>query len=322
MRIAPDLAEPAVDDESAATWPLTNTATPTEPTGEALATCVRATARLFVEGGHQTATLTWKCLITIWRRKAWTLAFTIMPLLTALALGAASEALARQVIPPKDGIALNLDRCSAFNVYGQIGTMDCTTVGFAPTSAAATEIMKRVASDLGFSRGEKVGEFDVVEFSTVSAMSRALLKRPGQIEMAISFTDLKPSSNSFEYELWYNRTALATSAKLRLDALGGYYKVAGRSLALQQAVDAAIVGYAGGASASANFEATVDTFPHKMAANLMNVLGEASIIPWLGSTLTVIGFAVQALMVIGLVIGEKESGVLFTVRRMGLIELY
>ncbi len=293
-----------------------------QPPLPATRTIFRAARAALQELLWQVLTLSWKSCVTVWRRKLWAVGFVIVPFLIVIALGATGDALAKQVYPPDGGVTLKLDRCTTFNVYSQIdGSKPCTTIGFAPSSTESKNIMKRVASELGFSRGSKVGAYDIVEFSTVAALSRALLKYPGRVESGIAFTDVDESAKKYGYELWYNRTALEAYSSLRIDQLGGYYKIAGRTLALQQAVDAAIVAYASGKSGSANFEATVDSFPHKLAANFMDVIGEPSALPWLGPTFVVIGFAVQALMVIGLIVGEKESGVLFTIRRMGLIEM-
>ena len=112
MQIKPMLAHTTAEADD----PLIDANTQNEKVWQRVVACFRTTKELLLEAGQQTAILTWKCLITVWRRKFWAFAFTIIPLLTVLALGAASEALQRQVIPPEGGIPLHLDKCFTFNV--------------------------------------------------------------------------------------------------------------------------------------------------------------------------------------------------------------
>ena len=67
--------------------PLIDANTQNEKVWQRVVACFRTTKELLLEAGQQTAILTWKCLIAVWRRKFWAFAFTIIPLLTVLALG-------------------------------------------------------------------------------------------------------------------------------------------------------------------------------------------------------------------------------------------
>jgi len=86
---------------------------------------------------------------------------------------------------------------------------------------------------------------------------------------------------------------------------GRTMQVAGRSLALQQAVDAAIVAELAsskpqeGSDAlgrSADLSITVDSFPQKLSSSFLLMLGVPSVVPWLGPTFCCIGFATQVLV--------------------------
>jgi hypothetical protein len=100
--------------------------------------------------------------------------------------------------------------------------------------------------------------------------------------------------------------------------------VAGRTLAIQQAVDAAIVAQGIGLTpldSSADLRLKVDSLPQKLGGSFLLLIDEPNLEPWLGPTFFALGLATQCLMAANLLVGEKESGVLNTIRRMGLIEV-
>jgi len=85
---------------------------------------------------------------------------------------------------------------------------------------------------------------------------------------------------------------------------GRVVQVSGRSLALQQAVDAAIVGElaaskpqedSDASGRSADLSIAVDSFPQKLSSSFLLMLGVPSVVPWLGPTFCCIGFATQVL---------------------------
>ena len=135
--------------------------------------------------------------------------------------------LSLQIFPPEGGVDLQLTRCSAFNVYGRVETAaTCTTVGYAPAGdPTAHAAMRNLAKSRGFTMGSGVGRHDVVGFATGEELGAALLKHPGVIEAGVVFTNSTASKGEASYELWYNKTSLRSAAELRIDELGGYYKV-------------------------------------------------------------------------------------------------
>ena len=276
------------------------------------------------KAGYQLAALSAKSCLTLWRSPLWSLAYVVVPLLTVLALGSASDAINATSTPPEGGVLLELQRCKPLNVYGRVDESakhPCSTVGYAG-DAVADAVMGRLARANGFSVGSGVGSHDVASFSSPEVLALALLKHPGRIEAGVVFTNASLSSNVYEYELWVNSTSLSAYANLRVDEVGGYFQLAGRTLALQQAVDGAIVAEAAGlaADSAGDLKLAVDSLPQKLGSSFLVMLGVPSIVPWMGSTFFSIGHVTQSLMVIALLVGEKESGVIYTIRRMGLIE--
>lgn len=280
----------------------------------------------------QTAALSLKSAITLWRSWVFTGVYCITPLLTVLALGRISDALTGQVLPPSGGIPLTLQSCRVFDVHGRVASggegQRCSIVAYAPATQEVDEIMRRLAATHGFSHGRyHAGSFDVVSFDSAQSLSRAVLQHPGRIDAAIVFTNVSHFSSrelgslqSYDYELWYNKTALRIYAKLGIDQVGHIFKISGRNLALQQAVDAAIIAQATGTSPhiSADYKLSLDTFPQKNDISFLSLIGAPNVVPWLGPPLLVMGLTAQSLMVLALLVGEK--GTLFTLRRMGLVE--
>jgi hypothetical protein len=234
-----------------------------------------------------------------------------------------SDAINNQVYPPEGGVALELTKCNVFNVYGRVDDYrSCTTVAWAPAAdPVAASAMARLAATHGFRAGDTLGRDDVASFATAEDLAQAMLRSPGAVDGAVVFTNT--SGLEVAYELFYNRTALFAYAKLKRDPVGGYFKVAGRSLALQLAVDAAIVAELApnsGDRMSADLALVIDSLPQKLSGSFLHLLNAPNVVPWLGPTFSNIGFAAQTLMVASRLVGEKESGVIFTLRRMGLME--
>ena len=264
---------------------------------------------------HQASALSVKSALTLWRRPAWVILYVATPLLTAIALAAVSHAAAASVFPPDGGVDLVFQRCHAFNAYGRVdGSKSCVSIAYAPSSSAdASAIMGRLSRAHGLTHGSGMSH-DVVPFESAEELALALLKHPGKIDAGIVFTNIT------SYELWYNRTALNAYRKLRIDRFASYFKIAGRNLALQQAVDAAIIGHAAGSIEAADLKLTFDTFPQKLSTPFLVMIGELGVVPWLGATLLTVGFVSQFLLLAGLMGEEKQSGVLGTMRQMGMAE--
>jgi ABC-type multidrug transport system ATPase subunit len=300
------------------------------PTGALLAAAAAESAttsskfRLEAENfAFQTAALSYKSYLSLWRSPLWALVYIALPLLCALALAGVSDAINNQVYPPEGGVALELTKCNVFNVYGRVDDYrSCTTVAWAPAAdPVAASAMARLAATHGFRAGDTLGRDDVASFATAEDLAQAMLRSPGAVDGAVVFTNT--SGLEVAYELFYNRTALFAYAKLKRDPVGGYFKVAGRSLALQLAVDAAIVAELApnsGDRMSADLALVIDSLPQKLSGSFLHLLNAPNVVPWLGPTFSNIGFAAQTLMVASRLVGEKESGVIFTLRRMGLME--
>mmetsp|Transcript_39670 Transcript_39670/g.88795 ORF Transcript_39670/g.88795 Transcript_39670/m.88795 type:complete len:98 (-) Transcript_39670:1154-1447(-) len=58
----------------------------------------------------------------------------------------------------------------------------------------------------------------------------------------------------------------------------------------------------------------------KLGNSFLVIPGTPNVVPWLGSGFFSAGLVAECLMVVGLLVGEKESGVVSTIRRMSLVE--
>jgi len=127
------------------------------------------------------------------------------------------------------------------------------------------------------------------------------------------------------YDIWFNSTFEAVLSveeqsrrvrELKLGTALSDYDTSGGTAAVQAAVDAAIIGLRAGSASSADIEVTLDRFEDIGAGD-----ARTSVVKTYGITFILLALTVQSLTVLMTISAERDSNLLETMRRMGLVEL-
>eukprot|EP00937_MAST-01D_sp_MAST-1D-sp2_P008114 g8114.t1 len=273
-----------------------------------------------------------------WRARRLLLLFVLSPAL-AVWLIALIKAMAYSVSSgDARPVSLDLERCAAFDVYGQRApAAPCVTVAFAPMHANPlhTLAMRRLAANAGLRYGR-----DVLGFASAMELARQMRRRVGWVESAVVFPE--PDAKPLAYELWYNKSAAVNHRRNGRNPLLRRFGVEGRTVAVQAAVDAALIeqlqhasaagAAAGGGDAGGDGAGGADgvrvrirpsavSFPQKFT--IVERERQSDIPPVVqltGAPLMVGGWGLAAALVLQIAAAERRQKLLGTMRLMGLSE--
>lgn len=219
---------------------------------------------------------------------------------------------------------------------------DKDVVGFKTAAAIATQVRAKHAA------GCHAPLLPLTTTTTTTTAPIQMYESPASIDAAVVFNHSSTSDVPNHYEIWVNSTStslytlVASSAspenlfskcvhwverrpfkpftnhcfRLMLDFCS-YFNADSRTLALQTAVDAAIIAHAAGTPASSGSPVSVkaQVWPSVLVPGQPPINeGAATIVRSTGPTVLLIGLSIVALMLLLLVTSEKAARILTTLR--------
>ena len=148
-------------------------------------------------------------------------------------------------------------RCDAFSVYGTVDSgVDCVTIGYAPTGTAVDGMMQHIGRVSGLAVGS-----DIRGFESPAVLAAFIHSNVGVVSVwaGVAFNATALAAGRFQYELWVNASAAMDYASSSGDELYSVADYSGRYLALQNAVDEAVIAAVSG-NDGARLDVTVGVF--------------------------------------------------------------
>jgi hypothetical protein len=280
-----------------------------------------------LRGLMQLQALTVKNGLLLTRRPLSTLLYILVPAAVVLAMWGLGQAATPTVYRDGEIAALSVRKCQVFNLLETpIEDAECSTIVFAPSSDAdVVAIMQGFSAATGLEYG-----VDVVGAPTALDVGRQIASRPGSVGTGVIFkTPAAPGAwgvrerpVELSYELWVNATGNTYKRYVEngLDSLA-YTKASifGRDEAVQQAVDAAILGHKAGLGASADMRLGVARFPEEVGVSSVG-MAEFVAIALFGELFMTLGCSLSAILVLQNIASEKEAKLLGNLRVVGLRE--
>lgn len=256
---------------------------------------------------------------TMLRRRALsTLFYVLVPSLVVFGLVQLDDATSPINYDDGQVLPLLVRKCTQFDLHEQPNTEPCKVAMFAPNNADTVAIMQGFSTANGLEYGT-----DVVPAATAQAIANQIAGSPGAIDSAVIF--LEPASwapatadvaPSLEYELWVNSTddvaQWAFGEDLHLQDIAS---VQGHYVALQAAVDAAILGHVTGTTA--DIALNVGRFARFKDPDAVD---ENNTIATYGDLFVVLGCSLTAILVLQNIAAEKDAKLLAALRTVGLRE--
>ena len=287
----------------------------------------------------QLGALTKKNGLLLKRRRCSTLCYIMVPSLVVLGLALLDASLSpTHFFEGDEGAApLRVRKCTRFNSFGlpddSVTSSSCVTAAFAPNAPEHVAIMQAFAEANDLEYGT-----DVVAAESADAVARMIVSDPGSVDAGVIFMEDSESQRQgfcteptcwaagartntatrLRYEMWVNATAKQDqwafgedSDLLKLASVQGHYA------AVQQAVDAAIIGTLAGLRRSADVQIDVGRFAELYDART-DVGGE--VVTNSGDVFVVLGCSLSAILVLQNIAGEKDTKLLAALRTVGLRE--
>lgn len=136
---------------------------------------------------------------------------------------------------------LTLSKCVSYDVFGNVlpdsAGPPCVTLVYAPDGPRTRAIMQLVAADGGLAFGS-----DVLPQPTIGAMADFVFTSLGsgqQVDVAVEFNTT--GLGTITYALWVNNTRVEAAYYNGLDAVWKSSGAPGRLMAIQRAIDGAII---------------------------------------------------------------------------------
>ena len=297
----------------------------------------------------QLGALSAKNLLLLKRRRCSTFCYVMVPTLIVLGLALLDAALSPSRFAGDGGVApLRVRKCVRFDSFGapdfdSFGDdKSCITAAFAPNEPEHVQIMQAFATANDLEYG-----VDVVAMESADVVARTIVDDPGSVDAGVIFMSQgttqaghtlcrsgscwgsthrdqgaapgSKTSTHLQYELWVNTTASHDHG-----AFGGQggdlwekASVQGHYAAVQQAVDAAIIGSLAGLGRSADIQVEVGRFEELYSPN-DDKGGE--VVTNAGDVFVAIGCSLSAILVLQNIAGEKDAKLLAALRTVGLRE--
>ena len=250
--------------------------------------------------------------------------YMCVPAAVVLAMWGLGQVAAPTIYRDGEVASLSVSKCRVFNLLeAPIEDAQCTTVMFAPDDDEVVTIMQSFAAATDLEYG-----VDVVAKPSARDVGREIAARPGSVGTGVIFKT--PASSwaaddrpvELAYELWVNATGNNVKRYVEngLDNLA-YDKagIFGIDEAVQQAVDAAIIGQKAGLDSSADVQLGVSRFPEEVGVSAVGIF-EFVAIAMFGEMFMTLGCSLSAILVLQNIASEKEAKLLGNLRVVGLRE--
>eukprot|EP01043_Picozoa_sp_COSAG02_P022373 COSAG02_NODE_1161_length_14173_cov_8.154469_11_plen_329_part_00 len=288
----------------------------------------------------QLGALTKKNGLLLRRRRCSTFCYIMVPSLVVLGLAVLDNALTPKDLFDSDvGAApLRVRKCTRFDSFGRPDdTTSCVTAAFAPSAPEHVAIMQAFAAANDLEYGK-----DVVPADSADAVARMIVSDPGGVDSGVIFTSDEDSqrlgfctesscwagpkradtATRLQYEIWVNTTTDGDKWAFGEDSdMFQLASVQGHYAAVQQALDAAIIGQlaslrdSGGKPRSADVTIDVGRFAELYDAR-QDTGGE--VVTNAGDVFVVLGCSLSAILVLQNIAAEKDAKLLAALRTVGL----
>jgi ABC-type multidrug transport system fused ATPase/permease subunit len=254
----------------------------------------------------QIVTLTKKNVLVISRKPLFMLMYICAPALFVFLLWWVQVSGVKGATGTSD-VKIEMEPCSRFTVYGQASTQaPCVRLAFAPANYSDT--MRIVARNAGLEYGVDIEAYDSAEL-----LADAIYDDIGRIEAAVVFNGTR------SYDIWANVTMSMQFTGLGMNPLYDTFGEDGRTLSVQHAVNQAIVEVATRSKTDISLTAAAFT-KLKDDADDNDYYSSIGIVRLTGTLITTLGVIIATLNVMYTIAGEKQEGLLGSMRQMGMSE--